>query len=164
MEYFDQGTGEVTILAKKPGLVIGKGGSTLRDIASSTGWRSTIIRSPPLKSRIIEQSLYYMGKEQDYRLEFLRKVGRRIHRPEVYNSGWVTVSALGGFREVGRQAILVQTLESRVLIDCGVKPGAQNPFRVYAREGERCPRCRRASIRRLVQAQRSTFFCPRCQR
>ena len=42
--------------------------------------------------------------------------------------------------------------------------GAPNPFRVYAREGERCPRCRRAAIRRLVQAQRSTFFCPRCQR
>jgi formamidopyrimidine-DNA glycosylase len=44
------------------------------------------------------------------------------------------------------------------------EPGSENPFRVYGREGERCPRCRRAEIRRLVQAQRSTFFCPRCQR
>lgn len=130
---FDSGTGEVTILAKKPGLVIGKGGSTLRDIAASTGWRSTIIRSPPLKSRIIEQSLYYMGKEQDYRLDFLKKVGRRIHRPQVYNNGWITLSALGGFREVGRQAIFVQTMESKVLIDCGVKPGAQNPFDEFPR-------------------------------
>jgi KH/beta-lactamase-domain protein len=130
---FDHGTGEVTILAKKPGLVIGKGGSTLRDIASSTGWRSTIVRSPPLKSRIIEQSLYYLGKEQDYRLEFLKRVGRRIHRPKIYNENWVTISALGGFREVGRQAILVQTLESRVLIDCGVKPGAANPFEEFPR-------------------------------
>jgi formamidopyrimidine-DNA glycosylase len=41
--------------------------------------------------------------------------------------------------------------------------GAPNPFAVYAREGERCPRCRRAEIRRVVQAARSTFFCPRCQ-
>jgi formamidopyrimidine-DNA glycosylase len=41
---------------------------------------------------------------------------------------------------------------------------AENPFLVYAREGERCPRCRRALLRRVVQAQRSTFFCPRCQR
>ncbi len=40
---------------------------------------------------------------------------------------------------------------------------AENPFLVYAREGERCPRCRREAIRRVVQAQRSTFFCPRCQ-
>ncbi len=43
------------------------------------------------------------------------------------------------------------------------EPGAENPFLVYGREGERCPRCRRATLRRLVQAQRSTFFCPRCQ-
>lgn len=43
------------------------------------------------------------------------------------------------------------------------EPGAENPFLVYAREGERCPRCRRETIRRAVQAQRSTFFCPRCQ-
>lgn len=43
------------------------------------------------------------------------------------------------------------------------EPGAENPFLVYAREGERCPRCRRGTIARFVQAQRSTFFCPRCQ-
>jgi formamidopyrimidine-DNA glycosylase len=44
-----------------------------------------------------------------------------------------------------------------------VEEGGENPFLVYAREGERCPRCRRAAIRRIVQAQRSTFYCPRCQ-
>jgi formamidopyrimidine-DNA glycosylase len=44
------------------------------------------------------------------------------------------------------------------------EPGAQNPFLVYGREDETCPRCRREAIRRLVQAQRSTYFCPRCQR
>lgn len=42
--------------------------------------------------------------------------------------------------------------------------GYQNAHRVYARAGERCPRCRRGTIMRIVQAQRSTFFCPRCQR
>lgn len=130
---FDEGTGEVTILAKKPGLVIGKGGSTLRDIASLTGWRSTIVRSPPLKSRIIEQSLYYQNKEHEYRLDFLRKVGRRIHRPCIYKNSWITLSALGGFREVGRQAILIQTLDSKVLIDCGVRPGAQFAFDEFPR-------------------------------
>jgi len=43
------------------------------------------------------------------------------------------------------------------------EPGAPNPFRVYGREGERCSRCREAAIRRAVQAQRSTYWCPRCQ-
>ncbi len=33
---------------------------------------------------------------------------------------------------------------------------------VYGREGEPCPRCA-TLIRRLVQAGRSTFYCPRCQ-
>ena len=45
-----------------------------------------------------------------------------------------------------------------------VEEGGENPFLVYGKEGERCPRCRRGTIRRVVQAQRSTFFCPRCQR
>ena len=39
----------------------------------------------------------------------------------------------------------------------------QNAHRVYAREGEPCPGCGR-KIKRIVQAQRSTFFCSSCQR
>jgi len=35
-------------------------------------------------------------------------------------------------------------------------------FAVYDREGERCRRCE-TRIRRIVQAQRSTYFCPKCQ-
>ena len=35
--------------------------------------------------------------------------------------------------------------------------------RVYGREGLPCPACGTA-VRRAVQGQRSTFFCPRCQR
>ena len=45
------------------------------------------------------------------------------------------------------------------------EPGAyQFCHRVYQREGERCVQCRRATIVRIVQAQRSTFFCPGCQK
>jgi len=42
-----------------------------------------------------------------------------------------------------------------------------NPFLVYGRAGEPCPRCparRRSVIERIVQAQRATFFCRNCQR
>jgi formamidopyrimidine-DNA glycosylase len=42
--------------------------------------------------------------------------------------------------------------------------GYQNEHRVYAKAGERCPGCERGTIERTVQAQRSTFFCPRCQK
>ncbi len=39
----------------------------------------------------------------------------------------------------------------------------QNYHRVYDRADQPCPRCPDGVIRRIVQAQRSTFFCPRCQ-
>jgi formamidopyrimidine-DNA glycosylase len=40
----------------------------------------------------------------------------------------------------------------------------QNCHRVYQRAGERCVQCGRGKIVRIVQAQRSTYFCPVCQR
>lgn len=42
--------------------------------------------------------------------------------------------------------------------------GYQNAHRVYDRAEEDCPTCRAAQIVRIVQAQRSTFYCPNCQR
>ncbi|TWU22623.1 bifunctional DNA-formamidopyrimidine glycosylase/DNA-(apurinic or apyrimidinic site) lyase [Bythopirellula polymerisocia] len=42
--------------------------------------------------------------------------------------------------------------------------GYQNQHRVYARAGQPCLRCRRSIIERIVQAQRATFFCAKCQR
>ena len=40
----------------------------------------------------------------------------------------------------------------------------QNHHRVYMKAGQPCQSCGQAEIRRIVQAQRSTFFCPVCQR
>jgi formamidopyrimidine-DNA glycosylase len=39
----------------------------------------------------------------------------------------------------------------------------QEQAAVYGREGLPCPACT-TPVRRIVQGQRSTFFCPRCQR
>lgn len=41
--------------------------------------------------------------------------------------------------------------------------GYQNHHRVYDRADDLCPSCGKGQIRRIVQAQRSTFFCPACQ-
>ena len=41
--------------------------------------------------------------------------------------------------------------------------GYQNHHRVYARAGQACPQCHQR-IQRIVQAQRSTFYCAGCQR
>lgn len=45
-----------------------------------------------------------------------------------------------------------------------VAGGYQNCHRVYSRAGESCPRCRSSAVQRIVQAQRSTFFCAACQK
>ncbi len=42
--------------------------------------------------------------------------------------------------------------------------GYQNYHRVYDRAGACCRRCGKGEIKRIVQAQRSTFFCTKCQR
>jgi formamidopyrimidine-DNA glycosylase len=42
------------------------------------------------------------------------------------------------------------------------EPGADNPFSVYGKHGEPCPRCRTKLVR-IIQGGRSTVFCPRCQ-
>jgi formamidopyrimidine-DNA glycosylase len=43
------------------------------------------------------------------------------------------------------------------------EPGADNPFAVYGRGGEPCPRCRTA-LARSVLGGRGTVHCPKCQR
>jgi formamidopyrimidine-DNA glycosylase len=44
------------------------------------------------------------------------------------------------------------------------RPGDYQIFhRVYRRAGQPCLQCKSAQIVRIVQAQRSTFFCPMCQ-
>jgi formamidopyrimidine-DNA glycosylase len=40
----------------------------------------------------------------------------------------------------------------------------QHRFKVYDREGEPCPKPGCGRVKRIVQAGRSTFFCPKCQR
>jgi len=45
----------------------------------------------------------------------------------------------------------------------GVEGRYAQQARVYGRDGQDCPVCSRP-IRRIVQAQRATYWCPRCQR
>lgn len=130
---FDPPLGEVTVEAKKPGLVIGKNGSTLQEIILKTKWRPRAVRAIPKPSKIvlhIENLLYSSSKERE---RILRNTGERIFRPLIYDVGDLRITMLGAAREVGRSAILIQTRESQVLIDCGINPGSNRPFESFPR-------------------------------
>ncbi|MCJ7771141.1 MBL fold metallo-hydrolase, partial [Candidatus Bathyarchaeota archaeon] len=130
---FDPTIGEVIIEAKKPGLVIGKEGAVIQEIIKATFWRPRILRSSPLPSKIISNIRHYLHSESKERERILRTIGERIFRVPILPSNSVVLTALGGFQEVGRSAILLQTNESKILLDCGINPGANNPVNAYPR-------------------------------
>jgi KH/beta-lactamase-domain protein len=131
--YFDPSLGEIIIEAKKPGMVIGKNGAVLQEIIKRTKWRPHVLRSPPLRSKIVTNMRHYLHSESKDRERVLRTIGERIFRPKTYDVGDIRVTALGGVQEVGRSAFLVQTRESSVLLDCGINPGSSKPFEAFPR-------------------------------
>jgi len=124
---FDYHRSIVLIEAKKPGLVIGKQGSILDEIKKETLWTPQIQRSPAIKSQITDNIREVLYANNNYRRRFLNSIGNKIYKewnPEKAN-GWVRLTFLGGARQVGRSSILLQTPNSKVLLDCGVDVAAQ---------------------------------------
>ncbi len=111
---------KVIIEAEKPGLVIGKAGQTLAEIKSRIRWIPEIVRKPIIPSHIIRTIRETLKKESKDRRSFLKRVGVRIHERRSKSTDWIRVCPLGGFREVGRSSVLVQSNESNILLDCGV--------------------------------------------
>ncbi|HUL59576.1 MAG TPA: bifunctional DNA-formamidopyrimidine glycosylase/DNA-(apurinic or apyrimidinic site) lyase [Anaeromyxobacteraceae bacterium] len=113
----------------------------------------------PVKVRIMDQRVLagvgnIYASEACFRARIdPRRKARSLERAEVRRLARAVVAAMqeGIERQEGPEIAYVEE-------------GGENPFLVYAREGERCPRGDGGRIRRLVQAQRSTYFCARCQR
>ena len=122
---FDHQRSIVIIETEKPGLAIGKQGQTLRDIREQTLWVPVIRRTPSIKCKLIEDIRSVLYQNNDYRKKFLNQTGHRVYDGWIRGkkSEWVRLTFLGGGRQVGRSCILLQTPESRVLLDCGIDPG-----------------------------------------
>ncbi len=112
---------EVYIEALKPGLVIGKGGVTLMRIVKETNWVPKVLRTPTMNSDVIKGVRQMLLKENAFRKKFLNGIGKKINQ-QVMKSEWVKATALGGFKEVGRSSLLIETHHSKILIDCGISP------------------------------------------
>jgi hypothetical protein len=123
---FHEDTGEVVIEAAKPGMVIGRHGSTLREITQAVGWSPEVVRTPPIESSTVKNVRNFLKQERQERRDILERVGRQIHREEMADEQWVRITTLGCCREVGRASFILSTAETRILVDCGDKPGAED--------------------------------------
>jgi len=132
--FFDTSSGEVTIEASKPGLVIGRHATTLEDIKRSTGWVPKVMRTPPIRSNTVADIRSYLRANSEERRNVLEKVGRKIHGGTVMKEFWARITSLGGFREVGRSCILVTTPNSKVMLDCGLDVSSDRVPYLYAPE------------------------------
>jgi len=123
---FDPTRSQVIIHADKPGLVIGKKGELLREMARKTFWVAHVKRMPPLRSKLIESVRSVLYENATERKKFLDKTGHRVYDGWIRGKKheWIRLSCLGASRQVGRTCFLLQTPESRVLIDCGIDPGS----------------------------------------
>lgn len=119
-------TGEVVIEAEKPGMVIGRHGSTLREITQKVGWTPEVVRTPPIESSTVSNVRNFLKQEREDRRRILERTGRQIHREQLSDDEWVRITTLGCCREVGRASFIVSTPETRILVDCGDKPGSDD--------------------------------------
>ncbi len=127
---FDHSFSEVVMEVMKPGLVIGKGGETSKEIILQTGWTPNILRAPTSKSDILTGIRRHLFNNSSERKKILKEVAENIYREVPENSkGWVRLTALGGFRQVGRSCIMLETTNTKILMDCGINVAATDePF------------------------------------
>ena len=125
---FDKDFHEVVIEASKIGLVIGHHGSTLKEITRATGWSPKPLRVPTMNSKMLRSLRDLMIQESATRKKLLKKVGKRIFREQAKPTDWIKFTTLGASREVGRSSFLLETPESKVLLDCGIGMDTERQF------------------------------------
>ncbi len=120
----------------------------------------------PVKVAMLEQKLV-AGIGNLYASEILHRAGispqrssQKITRPQCERIAEATIQVLETAIKYEGSTLGDGTYRN-VLNQDG---SYQNEHRVYDREGDTCPQCSQGVIKRIVQAQRSTFYCPKCQK
>lgn len=122
-------------------------------------------KNTPIKSALLDQRVV-AGLGNIYVCEALYRAGISPKRRASTIAGARAVRLVPEIKAVLREAIKAggSTLRDFAHAD-GELGYFQHNFRVYDREGEPCrTKGCKGTIRRIVQAGRSTFFCSQCQR
>ncbi len=132
--FFDTATGEVSIEVKRPWLCQRNAEEfNHTEVTEQTGWRLRIRKSTTKPSNTIKSINYQLKISSADRAKQLKSVGEEIFRPRLVQKSEVSLLTLGGFGQVGRSCMLLTTPDSKVLIDCGINPGARTPSEAYPR-------------------------------
>jgi len=132
--FFDTTTGEVSIEVKRPWLCQRNVEEFNHvEISEKTGWKLRIRKSTTKPSNTIKSINYQLKISSSERAKHLKLIGEQIFRPRLVQKSEVSLLTLGGFGQVGRSCMLLTTSDSKILIDCGVNPGARNPSEAFPR-------------------------------
>jgi formamidopyrimidine-DNA glycosylase len=89
-----------------------------------------------------------------------------VYAAEALWEARISPRAIASKLSAARRVALVGAIRIALRRGRGTRSRYNEPFegrfRVYDRAGEACPRCG-STIRRITQAGRSTYYCPKCQ-
>jgi formamidopyrimidine-DNA glycosylase len=142
-----------------------------RDLNAKMLAKAFFGRKAPVKSILVDQrvvaglgNIYACEALHRAKISPLRAAGSLVSKPDEPSAALKSLAA--SIKEVLRDAVAAggSTLRDHRQTD-GSLGDFQHSFRVYDREGAPCPTpgCN-GRISRVVQAGRSTFFCPKCQK
>lgn len=128
--FFDAVLGEAVIFARKPWTILREGGDV--DLTEKIGWKVRV-RKAPQNMLPIETLYKILGETVSQRTKFYREVGDKIFRPKLTEQAEASLLTLGGFAEVGRSCMLLETRESKIILDCGLNLSAKDSLGVLPR-------------------------------
>ncbi len=136
-------------------------------LLTAADWRAACLRTArPIKVALLDQKLV-AGIGNLYASEILHQAGVSPLRPACSLSR----TQIGRLHTATQSVLLTAIQHEGSTLGDGTyrnvlnqSGGYQNSHCVYDRQDELCLTCGRSKIVRIVQTQRSTFFCRRCQR
>ncbi|MEC4849154.1 MAG: beta-CASP ribonuclease aCPSF1 [Nitrosarchaeum sp.] len=132
--FFDTATGEVSIEAKRPWLLQRDAKEfNHAEITEKIGWKPRIRKATTIPSRTIQTINANLKLTAVERSKQFKQIGDEIFRPRLAQKSEVSLITLGGFSQVGRSCMLLSTPESKILVDCGINPGAKHPMDSFPR-------------------------------
>ncbi len=131
--FFDTATGEVSLEVRRPWLLQNNPEFNAAKLTEQMGWRIRVRKATTIQSSTIQQINYNLKLTSSERAKHLKQIGESIFRPRLAQKSEVSLMTLGGFGQVGRSSMILTTPESKILIDCGVNPGARSSSEAFPR-------------------------------